>query len=62
MEIARSDDPIGKRRQNAEKRIAQFKADLKALAFVGPREALKIHLALICGRLSTVRIRHRMDG
>jgi hypothetical protein len=24
MEIARSDDPLGKRRQNAEKRIAQF--------------------------------------
>jgi hypothetical protein len=35
MEIARSDDPLQNRRQRAEKRIAQFKADLKG-AFVSP--------------------------
>jgi hypothetical protein len=45
MEIARSDDPLRNRRQRAEKRIAQFKADLKG-PFVSPTR----------GRLSKVRL------
>ena len=36
VEIARSDEPLRKRRARAEKRIAQFKADLKAAVFVSP--------------------------
>ena len=36
MEIAGSDDPLQNRRQRAERRIAQFKADLKAAVFVSP--------------------------
>ena len=36
VEIARSDEPLRKRRARAEKRIAQFKADLKAAIFVSP--------------------------
>ncbi len=36
MEIAGSDEPLQKRRARAEKRIAQFKADLKAAVFVSP--------------------------
>jgi hypothetical protein len=46
MEIARSDDPLQNRRQRAERRIAQFKADLKA-AFVSPTRGRlsKTHLA-----------------
>jgi hypothetical protein len=35
VEIARSDDPLQNRRQRAERRIAQFTADLKA-TFVSP--------------------------
>jgi hypothetical protein len=35
MEIARLGEPLRKRRARAEKRIAQFKADLKG-AFVSP--------------------------
>jgi hypothetical protein len=36
VEIARSDEPLRKRRARAEKRIAQFKADLKAAFFMSP--------------------------
>jgi hypothetical protein len=35
MEIARSDDPLQSRCQRTERRIAQFKADLKG-SFVSP--------------------------
>ena len=48
LEIARSDDALRERCQRAEKRIAQFKVDLKAQALVSPtRERLSTnHLAL----------------
>jgi hypothetical protein len=48
LEIARSDDALRERCQRAEKRIAQFKADLKVQAFVSPtRGSLsKNHLTL----------------
>ena len=36
VEIARSDEPLRKRRARAERRITQFKADLKAAVFVSP--------------------------
>ena len=36
VDIARSDEALQKRRARAEKRIAQFKADLKAAVFVSP--------------------------
>jgi hypothetical protein len=36
MEIAGLGEPLRKRRARAERRIAQFKADLKAHAFVSP--------------------------
>jgi len=36
VDIARSDEPLGRRRARAEKRIAQFKADIKAAVFVSP--------------------------
>jgi hypothetical protein len=38
-EIAGSDEPLRKRRARAERRITQFKADLKAAVFVSPTRA-----------------------
>ncbi len=47
MEIARSDEPLQKRRARAEQRLVQFKADLKAAVFVSPTRGRlsKSHLA-----------------
>ena len=47
VDIARSDEPLRRRRARAEKRIAQFKADLKAAFFVSPTRGRlsKNHLA-----------------
>jgi hypothetical protein len=51
VEIARSDEPLRKRRAKAEKRLVQFKADLKAAVFVGPTRGRlsKNHLAGVLG-------------
>jgi len=52
VEIARSDEPLRRRRARAEKRIAQFKADLKAAIFVSPTR----------GRLSKKSCRSRFTA
>ena len=64
MEIAHLGEPLRKRRARAEKRIAQFKADLKAAVFVSPTRGRlsKNHVIEICGRHSTVRARHPING
>jgi len=51
IEIARSDEPLRKRRAKAEKRLAQFKVDLKAAVFVSPTRGglSKNHLAGVLG-------------
>jgi hypothetical protein len=51
VEIARSDEPLRKRRAKAEKRLVQFKADLKAAVFVSPTRGRlsKNHLAGVLG-------------
>jgi hypothetical protein len=49
VEIARLGEPLRKRRARAEKRIAQFKADLKAV-FVSPTR----------GRFSKTRLAHEL--
>jgi hypothetical protein len=64
VDIARSDEPLRRRRARAEKRIAQFKADLKAAFFMSPTRGRlsKNHVIEICGRHSTVRGRHPING